>query len=156
MKEITGDIWTIECDFLCITTNGVVKRNGELVMGKGIAKEAATRFPGIATELGTLVMCSGNHVYVAWHCGSLYKAGSLLSFPTKHDFRHKSDLALIEQSCVELRSLMEHYKNRLKKDVTVVLPRPGCGCGGLDWEKDVKQILEKHFPENNVIVCQKS
>lgn len=29
---------------VCVTTNGIVKRNGQAVMGKGIAKEADMRF----------------------------------------------------------------------------------------------------------------
>ena len=32
MKEKIGDIWKANCNIICITTNGIVKKNGELVM----------------------------------------------------------------------------------------------------------------------------
>jgi hypothetical protein len=152
MKELQADIWEVECDFLCITTNGIVKKDGSLVMGKGIAKEAATKFPDMARELGTLVDCAGNHVYLAWYSLRNGKATSILSFPTKHHFRDKSDLKLIEQSCVELRAILARHKI---ETAIVLLPRPGCGCGGLDWESQVKPLLQELLPEDNYIVVWK-
>jgi len=41
MIESTGNIWNgledPQVDAICVTTNGVLKRNGALVMGAGIA-----------------------------------------------------------------------------------------------------------------------
>ena len=52
MKEVKGDIWKSDCDIIAITTNGVVKKNGELVMGRGIASQAKQRYPDIPKILG--------------------------------------------------------------------------------------------------------
>ena len=66
MKELIQDIWEVKCDFLCITTNGIVKKDGRLVMGAGIAKEARDRCVDINLDLylGSLVTEHGNHVFM--------------------------------------------------------------------------------------------
>lgn len=44
MRDIKGNIWTLyDSDptcYICITTNGFVKSNGEAVMGRGTALQA--------------------------------------------------------------------------------------------------------------------
>ena len=42
-----GIITDLGYDAICVTTNGVVKRNGELVMGAGVAKQFANKFANI-------------------------------------------------------------------------------------------------------------
>jgi len=167
MKEIQGDIWQSKADYICITTNGIVKKDGCLVMGAGIAKEAADRFPELSFDLGDLVSIGGNHVYATNYFygiefGKVYSGkycipipedtldnGRILSFPTKHHFKAKSDLKLIKQSCTELRRVVGTFGSK-----TIAIPRPGCGCGGLDW-KDVKPVLEQYFPEDNFWIYSK-
>ena len=85
------DMWTLyekhEWATFCITTNGFVKRNGEAVMGRGTARQATLRFPGLCTRLGRLLKQSGagsfglagpplgNHVH--------FVAPRLIAFPVK-------------------------------------------------------------------------
>lgn len=47
-----------------------------------------------------------------------------------------ADPALIAQSCLELVALADAHGWR-----RVLLPRPGCGAGGLDWAHDVRPRL---------------
>lgn len=61
MVEITGDIFgQDDADVVCVTTNGVVKANGDLVMGQGtptaqhLAAQFARRFPWLPTKLGQM------------------------------------------------------------------------------------------------------
>jgi hypothetical protein len=145
MKEIIGNIWDAKCDFLCITTNGIVKKDGRLVMGAGIAKEARDRCVDrdLDLYLGNLVKIWGNKV---WVTNIDYNGKQIISFPTKHHFKDNSDLTLIEQSCEELATV-----GLLMNRSEIALPRPGCGCGGLDWEI-VKPILEKHLVSDNFLV----
>jgi hypothetical protein len=52
MKLTNGNMWSAypQADLFLITTNSTLKNDGCLVMGKGIALEAAQRFPGPAPQ----------------------------------------------------------------------------------------------------------
>jgi hypothetical protein len=52
VKEVFGDLWGFG-GIIVITTNGFVKRDRTCVMGRGCAKQAAIRFPGLPNKLGT-------------------------------------------------------------------------------------------------------
>lgn len=143
MLEKHGDVFTYEADNLnilrCVTTNGVVKKNKELVMGAGIALAAKQKFPSLAKILGQLVLESGNHVYII-------PEFQIASFPTKMDWKDNSSLELIEQSCQELVKKSKDWD-------LIVLPRPGCSLGKLDWSQ-VKPILTKFLDDRFVILVQ--
>lgn len=134
MIEITGDIFEQEADAICVTTNGVVKANGELVMGAGLALEFKRRYPGLSSNLGILVDNHGNHSFLCYQIND--PSTGIISLPTKNNWKANSDLALITRSCRELVDIADKkYFER------IVLPRPGCGMGGLKW-KDVKPHIE--------------
>jgi hypothetical protein len=130
MIEVTGNLWTYPADVRVITTNGTVRSDGACVMGRGCALEATRRYPGINFTLGQALKRHGNHVHVL----ARTDVGLLVSFPVKHHWREKADLELIRRSAVELVKLT-------KSGDRVVLPRPGCGNGHLEWVT-VKPILE--------------
>lgn len=101
-------------DAFCVTTNGVVKKDGKAVMGAGIDE-----------RLAFLLNNYGNNVY---HLGS-YEHGKILSFPTKIHWRDNSDIDLIKRSCIQLEQLIDKHGY-----THVILPRPGCSNGKLSWE----------------------
>lgn len=143
MFEITGDLWAEHGDgaVVAITTNGMVNKVGRAVMLRGCARQARERFPDILKTLGSLLSRHGNHVFDLGH--------QVVSFPIEDDPYQIADLRLIEQSCRELVELTD-YKGWQK----VVVPRPGCGGGGLEWS-DVRKILIRHFDERfHVITSQ--
>jgi len=137
MIEITGNIWDFwdAGEWVCITTNGIVKANGCAVMGAGVAKEAAQRLPALPRQLGWKITNFGNHVYV-------FLQHRVITFPTKNDWRDPSSMELISESCRELRFITAGR---------IYLPRPGCKNGGLSWT-DVKPVLEQWLPEEWFIV----
>ena len=137
MIEAQGNMWGYPADYRVITTNGFVKRNGECVMGRGCAKEAKDRYPELPSKLGTLIQAYGNVV--------LWLGNDLFSFPVKHKWFEKADLALIEQSC---QQLINHVN---RDSVDVVIPRPGCGNGQLNWN-DVKPILDKYLDDRFKVI----
>lgn len=145
MLEEFGDFWTIQGDVRCITTNGALRVNGNAIMGKGIALQAKLRYPKIEFTLGRLIQKYGNHAF--------YLGNGLISFPTKHDWRdNKSDIGLIKRSAMELVSLFKGdvpIKN--KSNRRILLTRPGCGSGNLDWE-DVRPILQTILNSNEFII----
>ena len=134
MIEVTGNLWTYPADVRVITTNGTVKKNGEAVMGRGCALEAKQRHPTFPLYLGKQIRECGN---VVLDCG-FWGEGQvrLVTFPTKHNWYERSDLNLIRTSAIDLHQLVE-----MSYDWdTIVMPRPGCGNGGLRWE-NVKPVL---------------
>lgn len=143
MKEIHGNIWSFYAkdlnNVVCVTTNGIIKKSGAAVMGRGIAKQVADRFPEFPFLLADFIHKYGNVVNY-WSNNEL----RLVSFPTKHNWRNPSDIKLIEQSARELARIAEG-----NDECTFYLPRPGCSNGGLIWE-DVREIIAPILP-NNVI-----
>lgn len=140
MIERTGDIRDLfGRAIVAITTNGSVTRDGRAVLGRGCARQAAERMPGLAARLGALIAARGNHVHDL--------GGGLVSFPVEASAWSLPDLTLIARSARELRVLadLEGWKS-------VVVPRPGCGGGGLSWTL-VKPLLAPHFDERFVVIA---
>lgn len=154
MKEIKGNIFDqTDADAICVTTCGVVKSNGELVMGAGIAKQFANRYPLLAKHLGGLVSTYGNQVYgySKSYGSNVYVTKKehrpvVFSFPTKHDWKDPSSLKLIEESAEQLVE-----KANFCDFTKIVLPRPGCGLGQLNWE-DVKAVIEPILDDRFYII----
>jgi len=144
--EVHGDFWTYgPVHARGITTNGVRKLNGAAVMGRGVARQALERYPGIDLVLGHELRW-GNHVFVLKvGRAQASPAGQpiLFNFPVKHHWREPADLNLITRSANELvRMAGELEWHR------VLLPRPGCGNGGLDWRQVgpvLDQVLDDRF-----------
>lgn len=134
MIEQQIDLWScLDADAICITTNGYVKQSGYAVMGRGVAKQATERMPGIALDLGRAITRHGHRVIIvrSWEPPGT-PAGvaiPIVAFPVKHHWCDAADPELIARSAGELNNLagaMGWQK--------VVLPRPGCGNGRLSWD----------------------
>jgi hypothetical protein len=148
MRQTTGDLWALDGDARCITTNGTLKKDARGVMGRGVARQAKQRYLGLEGRLGKHLVRWGNHV------GVLLEASEdcqmpLVCVPVKHqwDDAHAS-LELIRQSMWELVQLTE-----ARGWETVILPRPGCGNGQLKWEY-VEQVIAPILDDRFVVVYQ--
>lgn len=135
MKEVKGNLWTYPADYRVITTNGTIKQNGECVMGRGCAAEAKVKFPWLPKFLGMDIRARGNvpHNYKP----SDYPE-TIWTFPVKHNWHEKADIELIKASAEYLAAV---FADPAYEGSVIVLPRPGCGNGQLDWA-DVGPILE--------------
>lgn len=141
VREVRGDLWDYweNGHWVVITTNGDIRADGANVMGRGVAKEAAIRFPELPMRLGDRLSVSGNkvHSFSQWH---------LFTFPVKHHWKTMAVPDLIETSAVLLVRLVAALNlNR------VYMVRPGCGNGGLKWD-DVRPILNRHLDERFFVV----
>jgi len=139
MLEACRDIWDyLGKGVIAITTSGSLTRGGKAVMGRGVARQALLRFPNLPDELGRLLQEHGNHVQLL--------TGGMVSFPVEESAWACPELRLIARSAKELRQLADREGWEM-----VVVPRPGCGGGGLEW-REVRPLLEKHFDERFVVV----
>lgn len=128
MIEVTGNLWTYPAgDARVITTNGTVKKNGECVMGRGCALEAKQHWPELPKALGNLIKERGN---IVSHIPTYVGINNLWAFPVKHNWNEKADIDLIKRSALQLVEIMDDLGAGFR---VIVLPRPGCGNGGLRW-----------------------
>jgi O-acetyl-ADP-ribose deacetylase (regulator of RNase III) len=140
VELVLGDMWSIRADAYCIPTNSTLNGRGRAVMGAGVAKDARDRFPGADSYLGLALAANGHCTQVI---GEFVSFASklmpvvLVSFPTKTDWWKPSTAELIAKSAVELMDLVDREGWE-----RVLLPKPGCGKGGLNWEYQVRPILE--------------
>ncbi len=148
MREITGDIFKLaqKGDAILVTTNGCVKKDGTAVMGRGIAKQAAERYPGIAKTLAECIKLYGN--MASWL--GVWDGVDVFSLPTKQDWRTKSDIELIQASCERIATLVA-IDGHGPKINNIYMTRPGCGNGWLKWE-DVKPVIEPLLDDRFVVV----
>lgn len=144
-------------DAVCVTTNGIVRKDGRAVMGAGIAKYARDMFRGVDRRLGKNIKDFGNRAFaLGWQPkitasqeSSRYHEAKfmLLTFPTKHDWKEDSDPVLIQKSAKQVMGLADEHSLD-----TVYLPCPGCFNGHLDYEKDVRPVLVEEL-DDRFVVC---
>ena len=167
MKEVYGNMLNHKPSALVVTTNGFVKRNGECVMGRGIAKQIAERYPSVPRELGDLINKNGNVVQVVHH--DPLTDMDIIAFPVKpvkriitkkeqlvRHMRDKHTLGLsaagwmcVAEPEIIRDSLEQLEKLTNEKEYTHVLcPRFGCGAGELEWSSIrplAEQFLDNRF-----------
>jgi hypothetical protein len=151
MKEDTqSDLFSFlgEVSILCITTNGDIKKDGRAVMGKGVALGIKKIIPHIDICLAEHLKLYGNF---PGHLLS-FQGTSIFSFPVKRHWNEDASLKLIKRSALVLKALVDVLDNG-EQPLSIVLPRPGCGAGNLDWN-EVKLILEEVFDERFLIVSK--
>lgn len=151
MLEIEGDIWDCKTPLspICITTNGYIKKNGQCVMGRGIALQAKIRYPKLPKELGDRIKQFGNKVFY-------FPDYDIITFPTKHIWTDTADIELIKSSAEQLVEMVNSDYINMAESYgwkRIYLVRPGCSNGKLQW-KDVKSIIEKILVSDNFIVVQ--
>lgn len=148
MREAKGNIWGMG-GIVCVTTNGIVDSRGRAVMGSGIAKEARDAYPDLPTQLAACLKNVGNHVFVFDSADKISGiVDPIITFPTKEHWRDPSPIDLIVRSCHELMELADRHGTWDR----ILLPRPGCGRGGLDWGTQVKPAIEGILDDRVTIV----
>ena len=138
---------------VCVTTNGIVKDNGDAVMGAGIALEA-NRYFNLAPKLGKYIKEYDNRAFNLGMYQRLYLNNqatfTIFSFPTKHHYKDNSDITLICRSAEQLMEMCTKF------GITkCYLTPPGCGCGKLNWENTVKPWLSLILDDRFIVVFQK-
>ena len=141
----TADVFTLPTtpsEGVIVTTNGIIRNDGNAVMGRGIALTADKKFH-LAKKLGKQLKEYGNHVFDM----GVYNNFHVITFPTKVHWRDDSPLWLIEQSCKELALLADNLHL-----TTVYCVPPGCANGHLDWETQVKPVCQRLLDDRFIMV----
>lgn len=139
MEEITGDLWDYQGRaLLALTTNGSLSRDHRAILGRGCARQAGERYPDLAQRLGGLLHEHGNHVHEL--------GDNLVSFPVEESAWSHPDPRLIRRSAQELRALADRAAYPL-----IIVPRPGCGYGGLSWQ-EVRPLLADLFDDRFLVI----
>ena len=151
-RIVREELWK-PADLIIVTTNGYINKNGQLVMGRGAAKQAVEYYnylPGIAAskimKVGTML---GNNVYEYFFIARILKTSDNFNqiglFQVKHRFDEHADLRLIRESSTSLEWYAKEFP-----DLDIRMNFPGIGFGGLT-KKQVLPILSS-LP-NNVTIC---
>lgn len=145
---VIGNMWDSYDDIIqddgrfLVTTNSYINKDGNLAMGKGIAGEAAQRFPDLRAQAGH---------FVRYRCGHLGEYGVILQphnimpvglFQTKAHFKYPSMMELVENSA---RILAVYAENTRARRFHVNFP--GIGYGGLP-KGAVLSVLMDTLPSN--------
>lgn len=145
MRELYGNLWEVPCDLRVITTNGCVNGSGAAVMGRGCAREAKERFPGLEYLFARMLKKHGNRVM---RLRALPDGSHLATFPVKKHWRDEAMPELIRRSADQLVALADKFGYE-----RIALPRPGCGNGRLRWT-DVKALLEPILDDRFTVVSK--
>ena len=132
ISYVIGDLFHSPAKVLVNTVNTVG------VMGKGIAKDFKTIYPEMFADylrlcergkidIGKLFLWRGSHKWV-------------LNFPTKKHWRNPSKPEYIEAG---LKAFVAGYARY--GFTSVAFPQLGCGHGELDWETEVRPLMEKYL-----------
>ena len=161
MIEKVGDFWQEVGEYvynaICCTTNTFVKYNGDLTMGAGIALDFRNKFPFLPELWGKIISTrqkaiKSNIIVTKYdiHKCVLEVPQYIVAFPTKYHWKNDSDINLIKESTEQLVCVA----NALCWP-DILLPRPGCYMGGLNWETQVKPILEPLLDDRFTIITNR-
>jgi O-acetyl-ADP-ribose deacetylase (regulator of RNase III) len=132
---VTGDLFESHAECLVNAVNTVG------VMGAGIAADFKRRYPSMFESYKT--QCENGQLKI----GTLmfYKPKNdtdkvVCLFPTKEHWANPSRTEYIEAG---LRAFVRFHKEWNIR--SIAFPKLGCGLGGLDWEYEVKPLMEKYL-----------
>jgi len=149
MKQIICNIWDLHSThWIVIPTNIGWKSNGDNVMGAGLAKQAALKYPDLPKFYGDYCQEDMEASAVI-----AYPEFKLIMFPVKElnrnhphlSWKQDASLPLIEKSAKELSIFPGN----------IAIPMVGCGAGNLK-EEEVLPVLERYLSKDNFILVRQT
>lgn len=138
-----GNMWDVfgKTGLFMITTNPIIRKDGAAVMGRGLAKEAATRFPGLPFRFGTRLDPRNVGYQGITPTGVIGAFDNQLVgyFMVKSHWKDVAQLDIIEDSVNDLAEWAHHYDR-------IDLNFPGIGNGKLS--RDVVLPRLQALPDN--------
>ena len=136
-----GNMWdSFGKGIFMITTNPIIKRDGSVVMGRGIALEAKTKFPELPYKFGDRLKENKAVPFVDYIAH--FDNTPIWYFMVKSHWNYPADLKIIENSVKDLIECIVQENNTLRFDLNF----PGIGNGKL-CRDDVLPLLQ-NLPDN--------
>jgi O-acetyl-ADP-ribose deacetylase (regulator of RNase III) len=147
IEYITKDITTVERGIIC---HGV---NCQHKMASGVAKAIRAKWPSAYTQymdspkgksmLGVARVVDINETLFVINCYTQIFYG--------YGGGRYADPEGIRRAMVDAMTMADYQQ------LPIYMPKIGCGLGGLDWDKEVKPVLEKlntFFDQVEINVCE--
>lgn len=125
-------------DFVCITTNSILNKNGELVIGAGVAKAAKELHSDLPKLFGEGIKAKAA---VGGFYGLILVKDKFIAFQTKIHWKDKSPIDVVKRSINMLERTALKYK-----DKTFGLPFPAITNGGLTVNTVLPML--QNLPDN--------
>jgi hypothetical protein len=144
MQLERGDMWSVfgKTDWFLITTNPIVTKDGLAVMGRGIAKQAAERFPTIRRDFGDKLIREGHRDSYEVSTIGFYEGQRVGYFMVKNHWRDPALHEVIQNSVESLLSILGTLSDLEMYPSRVDLNFPGIGNGKLP-RSTVLPMLER-------------
>jgi hypothetical protein len=144
-----GNVFEYPPEFLkIVTTNGYIRKNGELVMGRGAALDAKNRYPDLPILAGNTIRVypfKSEQEFLYHKYGfvylSMYDIGL---FQVKYHWEDAADLDLIAYSVTQLNAFVSKF------DRLCVMNYPGIGNGKRSKE-EIMPLLEPLSPRVTIV-----
>lgn len=135
-----GNMWDVldQSQLFLITTNSYVRRDGNLVMGRGIALEAAKKYPHIPKKAGEWILHNNLHEKFYGLLPDLFD-NNIGLFQVKLHYFAAADLNVINNSC----KMLSYWVNE-KQLTNINMNYPGIGAGKLS-KASVRKVLDEHL-----------
>ena len=140
MKVIEGDLWNCSGWKIIPTNCSYNQQLMHATTGRGVALQAARKFPGLKPALGRKLRDTNRapqiHVFSEWQ---------LICLPTKRWWSDASSLSMIRAGLRRVAELADDLPS------PIYLPLLGCGYGELNEEK-VLPVLHEHLDDRFILV----
>lgn len=155
IEYVKGDIFESHC-FAAVNPVNCVG-----VMGAGLAKQFKERYPNMFEAYKKY--CSSGEMKLGrnfvWlnpealrsdrRCTDYGEFANIFCFPTKYRWKDQSQIEWVKAGLIDLYN---YVKVNFGKGCSLAIPKIGCGLGGLNWENDVKPLIEKIFGNLNIAI----
>ena len=141
LKTVKGvDIFATPSDTIVIPVNCVG------VMGAGLARQFATKYPSVFIEYHKA--CSEGRYYPGGcfeYILPVIPIKYALLVTTKRHWKEASTISMVESCAIAIRrNLEQRLQENPLEPIDISIPALGCGCGRLSWEQ-VKSVLIQVF-----------
>jgi O-acetyl-ADP-ribose deacetylase (regulator of RNase III) len=134
IRYVTGDLLKSSAQVLVNPVNVVG------VMGKGLVQQFKDQYPQMFKEYEQICKAGDLRIGLLW----MYKNADkwILNFPTKKHYKDASKPEYVEAG---LKNFVDSYESL--SVTSIAFPQLGCGLGGLNWESQVKPLMEQHLAD---------